>query len=86
MKRFATHRELVKWCAQGKGEWMHRPSNSGTVYTIYKYNEGEADCCITEHAITKQRIVVRRWNSMEWNAPTKECLYDNAKGTEIYEH
>ena len=77
MKRLATHRELAKWYAQGKGEWMHRPSNSGTVYTMYKYNEGEADCCITEHAITKQRIVVRRWNSMEWSDPTKEYLLNN---------
>jgi len=70
----ATHRELAQWCAQGKGEWKHLPSNSGVVYTTYKYDESKADCCIA-NAVTGQRIVVRCWKDIVWHMPTKEYLF-----------
>lgn len=73
MKELATHRELAQWCAQGKGEWKHLPSNSGVVYTTYKYNENLADCFIAD-ATTSQLVVVRRWGDKEWRVPTKEYL------------
>lgn len=69
----ATHRELAQWCALGKGEWKHLPSNSGVVYTTYKYNEDLADCFITDQT-TNQLVVVRRWGDKEWRVPTEEYL------------
>jgi len=74
MEELATHRELAQWCAQGKGEWKHLPSNSEVVYTTYKYNENLADCYLTEDPATSQLVVVRRWGDKEWRVPTKEYL------------
>ena len=74
MSEFATHRQLAKWCAQGKGEWKHFPSNSGTVYTTYKYDEKIADCYLVDGITATRLIVVRRWEDSSWYAPTKEYL------------
>ena len=74
MEELATHRELAQWCAQGKGEWKHLPSHSGTVYTTYKYNKNLADCYMAEDPTTNQLVVVRRWDDKEWRVPTKKYL------------
>lgn len=69
-----TNRDLAKWLALGQGEWMHSPSNSGTVYMTYKYNEIDADKPITRNS-EGQGIVVRKWHDKEWHEPTDKYLY-----------
>lgn len=73
-----TNRELAKWLARGNGEWRHEPSNSGTVYTTYKYNESDADKPITRN-LEGQDIVIRKWHDKEWHEPVDEYLYNNHK-------
>ena len=79
MEELATHRELAQWCAQGKGEWKHLPSHSGTVYKTYKYNETNADKPIARN-LEGQDIVVRKWHDKEWHEPADKYLYDNIRG------
>lgn len=63
----ATKRELVRWIAQGKGEWK----NEHAEYAFSQcdsYYESEADEPCSE------KIVVRKWDDSEWHEPTREYL------------
>ena len=73
MEKLVTNRELAEWSAKGKGEWMHCPSNSGVVYTTYKYVGTEADEPLTPNS-EGQIIVVRKWEDPNWQLPTKKYI------------
>ena len=53
MKRLATHRELAKWCAQGKGEWMHQPSEKRRYRKLKRLNT-ELDILLKIAELEKQ--------------------------------
>ena len=70
-----THRQLAQLMASGQYEWKHDPSNSGTVYTTYKYFEKEAD---KELSVNEQgqKILIRRFTDTEWTEPTLQAFKD----------
>jgi len=70
-----THRQLAQLMASGQYEWKHEPSNSGIVYTTYKYFEKEAD---TELSVNEQgqKILIRRFTDIEWAEPTFRAFKD----------
>lgn len=77
-----THRQFAQMMASGQYEWKHEPSNSGTVYTTYKYFEKDANKPLSENE-QGQKIVVRRFEDGEetgWIEPT----FDYFKNYERY--
>ena len=71
-----THRQLAELMASGWGEWMHNPSNTGTVYTSYKYTLLDADHPLGKNSEAPE-IVVIGFGDTNWQFPTKE-LYARA--------
>ena len=59
-----THRELARWLAEGNGEVKYEKS----VFPNWNYwvkNENKA---------ISDRMLVRKWDEIEWHKPTREYL------------
>lgn len=70
-----THRQLAQLMASGQYEWKHEPSNSGTVYTTYKYFEKDGNEPLRPNELG-QKIVIRRYGLEDWTEPTLELFKD----------
>lgn len=60
-KRRMTNRELAKWLAQGKGQWM---GASCTICMSYNYN--------ADNNKVPNGIMIRSWDETEWHEPEVE--------------
>ncbi len=61
---FATHRELARWLAEGKGQYrMILTTASSFTYA----NEDE-------NKSVNELLAVRKWSDTEWHKPTREYL------------
>lgn len=72
-----THRQLAEMMANGWGEWIHSPSNSGVCYTTYRYFDKQKDQPV--HLNNEgQDILVRKWEDALWEFPSED-LYREYK-------
>ena len=62
--KLATHRELARWLAEGKGQYrMILTTDSNLTYA----NEDENNS-------VNELLTVRKWSDTEWHKPTREYL------------
>lgn len=66
--RRATHRELAKWLAQGKGEWRYGDSDRVHANIGFVYD------CNKQHEIVDEKVKIRKWDDTEWHEPTVDYL------------
>ena len=67
--KLATHRELARWLAEGKGQYR---SIFTTASSFTYANEDENNS-------VNELLAVRRWDDTEWHKPTREYLGLEAK-------
>lgn len=63
--KLATHRELARWLAEGRGEWKR--VNTDTVYTSMSYDDSMDNDFVN-------LVLVRRWDDTTWRVPTSKYL------------
>lgn len=70
-QELATHADLAKWCAKGKGQWKY-DKNSYILHTHYEY-----DCMLDDLPLVPDEedrcIYIRKWGG-KWVLPTKKNL------------
>lgn len=68
--RIVTYRELSRWLAQGNGEYCYYKEHEGPTSSCFNellYQDSESNKAV-------QDILVRKWDTDEWNAPTAHYL------------
>lgn len=65
--KLATYRELARWLAEGKGQFL-RKNRTKFIYTDIFYDDAMADDPVEE------AILVRKWDDTGWRKPTREYL------------
>lgn len=68
--RIVTHRELAKWLAQGNGECCYFKEHEGPTSSCFNellYEDSESNIAVHD-------ILVRKWDTDEWSAPTADYL------------
>lgn len=61
----ATNRELARWLAEGKGQFLN---SANWIYAEFDYSKSKDNCLVFEG------FKVRKWNDEDWHEPTKEYL------------
>lgn len=68
--RIVTYRELSRWLAQGNGECCYYKEHEGPTSSCFNellYQDSESNKAV-------QDILVRKWDTDEWSAPTADYL------------
>ena len=63
----ATHRELARWLAEGKGQ-LRKCTSNFTIYTCMSFDLANANEPVSEG------FAVSKWDDKEWHKPTREYL------------
>lgn len=74
-KKRMTHRMLAEWCAKGFGEYTDKDYKSA--YTRFPYDKG------FENYEVEENIIIRTWDSKEWQEPTEEFFLRDCRGVEV---
>lgn len=62
--KLVTHRELTRWLAEGNGE----VKNENSIFSNWNYWVENENTAISD------RMLVRKWDEIEWHKPTREYL------------
>ena len=62
--KLATHRELARWLAEGKGQYR-RILTTASTFTYANEDENNS---------VNELLAVRKWDDTEWHKPTMEYL------------